>query len=423
MATCSNGHPVHLGTVFCGACGVDMRTSCINGHLNQPETLFCETCGTELSVVGAPLTPVEGTPLLVTPTTSNSDNLRRFETASPPIPKSVLEVHFSETADPTVTTISSEDSAIADSSGDVAAGQGSNNLDRGHRAPWRRSVLGIGVVTLVIIIAVASVVLIRRHSSAPPTTTIAIPATNTNKATIIKTSVFDTIGVTSPVTPIAAPITLRGQPLLTGVSRSGAILPEVLYVGAEYCPFCAAETWPTIIALSRFGSFTGLRNTTSAAGDIYPNTPSFTFVGSTYSSKYLAFRGIEEYNNVMSSASGYYTPLQKLSTSEEAIFNKYDTSNYIPGTTSADNGSIPFISVGNKFLVSGTSYTPAVLKGLTRSHMEAELSNPANSVTRAIITSANYQTATFCVLTKKNPSSVCDSAGVSAATRVMGLSN
>jgi len=500
LTTCSNGHPVRVGSVFCGACGVEMRTSCINGHLNQPETLFCETCGTALSVLSTPLALEDVTPLLVTPTTLNSDNFERFETASPPIPNSESEVNLSEavaqtrppkvivhrcsmcaktfgtevnfcpscgaainvtkdeqspnpeafrkfptsdqksealrkfgseerahddwkvlgTVDPTVTTISSEDSAVAEHTGDVAAGQDSSNLGKGHRVSWRRLVLGVGSGTLVIIICVASVVFLERHSSAQSATTIAIPATTTDKATVIRTSVFGTVGVTSRATPVVAPIALSGQPLLTGVSNTGNTLPEVFYVGAEYCPYCAAETWSTIVALDRFGSFKGLRNTTSAAGDIYPNTPSFTFVGTTYSSKYLAFRGVELFNNVMSSASGYYTPLQKLSASEDAIFKKYDTSNYIPGTTSALNGSIPFISIGNKFLVSGASYSPTILKGLTRSHIAAELNNPANPVTQAIITTANYETATFCVLTKEHPGNVCESAGVLAATRALG---
>src|SRR5712692_8559609 len=41
--------------------------------------------------------------------------------------------------------------------------------------------------------------------------------------------------------------------LLTGNGK-----PEVVYVGAEYCPFCAAERWALSVALSRFGSFSGL---------------------------------------------------------------------------------------------------------------------------------------------------------------------
>ena len=45
-------------------------------------------------------------------------------------------------------------------------------------------------------------------------------------------------------------------------SRTGK--PEVLFVGAEYCPFCAAERWPLIVALSRFGHFGALHNMQSA---------------------------------------------------------------------------------------------------------------------------------------------------------------
>src|SRR6267143_6411690 len=41
--------------------------------------------------------------------------------------------------------------------------------------------------------------------------------------------------------------------------------PEVLYVGAEYCPFCAAERWSMIVALDKFGTFTGIQNSKSAA--------------------------------------------------------------------------------------------------------------------------------------------------------------
>ena len=40
--------------------------------------------------------------------------------------------------------------------------------------------------------------------------------------------------------------------------------PEVLYVGAEYCPYCAAQRWALAVALSRFGTFTGLETTHSS---------------------------------------------------------------------------------------------------------------------------------------------------------------
>ena len=38
----------------------------------------------------------------------------------------------------------------------------------------------------------------------------------------------------------------------TALTEAG--LPEMLYMGAEYCPFCAAERWAMVMALSKFGT-------------------------------------------------------------------------------------------------------------------------------------------------------------------------
>ncbi|EQD78092.1 protein containing DUF929, partial [mine drainage metagenome] len=35
--------------------------------------------------------------------------------------------------------------------------------------------------------------------------------------------------------------------------------PEVLYIGAEYCPYCALLRWSLVGALSRFGKFSNLQ--------------------------------------------------------------------------------------------------------------------------------------------------------------------
>ena len=85
--------------------------------------------------------------------------------------------------------------------------------------------------------------------------------------------------------------------------------PEMLYIGAEYCPYCAFERWGMIVALSRFGSFSGLRTMHSSSTDVYPNTPTWTFYKSSYTSKYLTFTPVEETTNVPD-GSGGYMPLQ-----------------------------------------------------------------------------------------------------------------
>jgi hypothetical protein len=277
-----------------------------------------------------------------------------------------------------------------------------------------------------VVVVVATLVIIKVTSGTTPSGTSGYTASSPTlvaQVTKVPSSVFDTIGATSTVVPVTPPQTLKGQPTLTGTSSTGAKLPEVLYIGAEYCPFCAAQRWATIVALSRFGTFKGLGNMESStlSGEAYPGTPTFTFVKTTYTSNYLVLKTVEELNNIFNTALNNYSPLQKPSAQEAAIFKKYDTSKYIHGITASQDGSIPFITFANKFLMSGASYTPATLTGLTRSAIAAGLSDPSSPVTAAIIASANYQTAALCTLTKDQPSNVCTSSGVKAAKKVMGL--
>jgi hypothetical protein len=281
--------------------------------------------------------------------------------------------------------------------------------------------LAVGLV--VVVVAVLVIVKVSSGSSTTSGTSAfqATDATTVQELTKIPLSVFNTIGVDSPVAPVSPPSSLKGQPLLTATNSAGKTVPEVFYLGAEYCPFCAAERWSTIVALSRFGTWSNLGNTTSSSIDVYPSTPTFTFYKATYSSPYLAFRSIEETTNQYNSATQSYGKLQTPTKQEQAIFTKYDTSKYIPGLSASSDGSIPFITMGNKFLVSGASYTPATLGGLTRSQIAAALSTTTSPVTEAIIASANYQSAALCTLTNNLPANVCTSSGVLAAKKIMKL--
>ena len=278
-------------------------------------------------------------------------------------------------------------------------------------------------VGLVVIVVAGLVIIKLTGGSSTPNAKGGFSAASTavvNELTHVPASVFNAVGVTSPVAQVTPPQALAGQPALTAASASGATLPEIFYYGAEYCPYCAAQRWPTIIALSRFGTLKGLGNMSSSSSD-FAGTPSFTFVKSTYTSKYLVFKSIEADSNVFNSATDNWVPLQKPTAAQQALFVKYDTSKYVTGYTAQDNGSIPFISLGNKFLVAGASFTPATLANLSRNQIAAGLSEATNPVTQAIITSANEQTAAFCTLTKQQPGNVCNSSGVMAAKKSMGL--
>ena len=64
--------------------------------------------------------------------------------------------------------------------------------------------------------------------------------------------------------------------------------PEVLFMGSEYCPYCAAQRWAMVSAVSRFGTFSGLTTTHSSSSDVDANTPTLTFYGSKYTSQYIS---------------------------------------------------------------------------------------------------------------------------------------
>jgi hypothetical protein len=93
--------------------------------------------------------------------------------------------------------------------------------------------------------------------------------------------------------------------------------------GANYRPFCAAQRWAMIIALSRFGTFSGLTASHSSTSDVYPDTATFTFYGSSYASKYISFEAVEETENFRqgnsSSQSVPYVTLQTPTAAEQAL--------------------------------------------------------------------------------------------------------
>ena len=278
-----------------------------------------------------------------------------------------------------------------------------------------------GAVALVVIIVLVLVIVKITGTS---TTTgggnsyEAAPASIVNQVTNIPASVYDTVGVTSSATPITPPTKVSGQPPLTFTDSTGTAKPGVLYLGAEYCPYCAAERWAVVASLSRFGSVTGLGLTASSTSDVYPGTPSFTFYKASVSSDHLVFKAVEQYTNIPDSSGGY-TPLMSPTQAELALVEKYDTANFIPN---GQTGAIPFMTIGNQFLVSGASYSPSILNGLTREQIAAGLSDPTNPVTQAIIATSNYISASICKITSAQPSNVCSSKGVQAAAKAMKIS-
>lgn len=263
---------------------------------------------------------------------------------------------------------------------------------------------GFFAVAAVAAVVIAMVGLsVYNHTKTPATPGANAQSRVIRAVTSVPATALDTVGAGSGVTqPSALP---AGTPALI---LSGK--PEILYIGAEYCPFCAAERWPVAIALSRFGTFSGLGLTTSSSTDVYPSTPTLTFHGSTYSSDLISFDAVETETNQLSATGLGYRQLDTLSSVEQQLMRTYDAPPY---TTSA--GSIPFVLLGNRYVISGSSYRPDVLHGKTWQQVASALADPSSPVAKQVLGAANTLTAAICQLTGGQPSNVCTSSGVSQA--------
>ncbi len=268
-----------------------------------------------------------------------------------------------------------------------------------HRAQVRTRVsLVIGSVVAVIAVVVAFVLIKNTSSSSaaeslPTGTALSKIVSN---ATNVPAATLATIGKGSVQT---TPTQLTGQPTLT---KNGK--PEIVYVGAEYCPYCAAERWPMIVALSRFGTFSNLGVTHSDKADMYPNTKTLTFHGSTYTSKYIVFSPVEQTDPNRKTIE---TPTAQ----QTALLTKYDSPPFVPA---ASQGAIPFIDFGNKYLISGASYSPQILQGKSWAQISAALADPSSPIAKAVGGTANYMTAAICKLTGNQPANVCTAPSITA---------
>jgi hypothetical protein len=227
----------------------------------------------------------------------------------------------------------------------------------------------------------------------------AAPAAIVQEITHVPPSVFDSVGLQPNV---VAPVILEGQPSLRFDGK-----PGIYYQGAEPCPYCAAERWAFIVALARFGSWSGLGIDQSAANDIDPSTQTFNFLRATYSSPYLTVRTKEILSNHQLS-NGRYAPLQKPTPKETGLLNRYTSAKYFP----ANPGTFPFLDFGNRVVMSQSNFDPYLLHGLTREQIAADLSDPTNPVTTDIVATANYLSAATCLIDGNRPALVCDSQGV-----------
>lgn len=180
--------------------------------------------------------------------------------------------------------------------------------------------------------------------------------------------------------------------------------PVVLYVGADFCPYCAVLRWPLALTLMRFGELSGVRYTRSSGTDVFPNTATFSFNTTRLQSDYVDFQAVEVRDREGK-------PLQTPTDSQRQIFARYDTMPYTKYP-----GSIPFLYIDGQYIENGSPFTPQPFKGLNWDQVVAQLEAGDNPVWQTVIAETNLLTAAVCAVTNQQPGEVCSAPAIKDAT-------
>ena len=277
-----------------------------------------------------------------------------------------------------------------------------------RQLPRRYIALGLIIVAIVLL---GTIVLVRDNFSptSSPTTETFNPAPSSLVSTLasVPATVYDAVGVSSPTAPVTPPRPTTGggnAPLWMATVNGGAPKPVVFFYGAEFAPYAAAERWPLVLALSRFGTFHQLGLMQSSSSTAFSDLSTFTFYDSSYTSKYVILQSVERYSSLNPTGARYLS-LQRPEERQSAAVARYSSS----ATT------FPLLDVANRYVLEGAAFTPDVLVGLSQDQIAGDLTSPLSPLTQSVVSAANEISASVCAVDGQNPSRVCQSRGVEAA--------
>lgn len=282
--------------------------------------------------------------------------------------------------------------------------EGTRQLSRGQqrrramhqpRRPWWRGPIPLIGTVVVVCVVIGVFIVVANQASSNSSQNIGqpVPAAILRAVTTVNPSVIAAVG--AGTLPGGAPLP-NPYRAISGPALTAHGLPQVLYIGAEFCPFCAADRWSLVNALSRFGAFSNLRYMRSAVND--GNIATITFYGSHYSSPYLSFNPIENEDRNQS-------PLQPLSSEQQHLFATLGSNGY------------PFVDIAGQYANDAPNsysggYDESVLSGKDWTQITGALTNARDPITQGLIGNANYLTAAICRVTHNRPASACATATI-----------
>ncbi|HEX6818628.1 MAG TPA: DUF929 family protein [Ktedonobacterales bacterium] len=268
------------------------------------------------------------------------------------------------------------------------------------RQAWWQKNLPLLIAGVTVVLLVGIIVLIAHNASGGPAGIgDPAPANVTQPLTQAPASLYASVGTGGLSSPFKH---IGGNGGGGDIAKGSGGKPVFFYAGAEYCPFCAAERWSMVMAVSRFGTISNLHLSASSGTDNYPNTPTFTFIGSSYSSNTIDFQSLEAQGRDQNNSTPLQTP-----TAQQGQFLKFNGKPYL-----SDNG-IPYLDVANQYVTNGSGYQPGALDNMTWQQISDTIkSSPHDTVTQDIVGNANYITAAICQTTGQQPASVCQQAPI-----------
>jgi hypothetical protein len=240
------------------------------------------------------------------------------------------------------------------------------------------------VVVLVVVGVIAIVALNHKGKSDPSGNRVAASPLVIKDVTSVSNATLTKVGA-GTVTTEPAPVS--SQPPLTSGGK-----PEMLYIGAEFCPYCAVERWAMAEALSKFGTFTGIGEVRSGTTD--GDYASLDFSKASYSSPYLSFVPVENEDRNRNL-------LQQVTSAQNAIWK----------ALSPSGQGFPFIDFGNKLALAGNfPLDPSVLGTSDQQQIAAQLNDPSSAIAKTVSGGANDDIAAICNMTNNKPASVCSNS-------------
>lgn len=256
-----------------------------------------------------------------------------------------------------------------------------------------QQLIGLGSIVVVIAIVVGLVLakvggLGNSSGSVSPAAGTPVPAALTRKLTSVPLATL----AAAPTSGLEVFPKTISNPQLTSGGK-----PELLFIGAEFCPICATERWAMYVALSKFGTFKpapGQIHSSVTDGDI----ETITFYRTTYSSPYLTFTPVETTTNQPSG--GYYVTLQTPTPAQMTLWKAHT------------DESFPWLDFAGREELSSAQFNPQVLEGMSFDSIAGAVGNNSVVIGADIDGAAKVLIETICsTLTGNRPADVCSAVG------------